>query len=144
MSWRRPRSSPEILKANWSLAWLRMGRFCCCQRPAGRPRGGRRSEQAAEVAAESDDRELVAFQADVFACLSPPKASTFIYSIGCAPHTPDCEAAVKARIYSETRRSSRCSGSTADTNTWYASGFWPSTDTQQEFEAGSPRPCTAV
>lgn len=52
---------------------------------------------AAEVAAKNlQERDFVAFQADVFALPFLPGSFDIIYSVGVLHHTPDCEAAVKA------------------------------------------------
>ncbi len=74
-----------------------MGRFAEVATRWGARVVGIDLSSAAEVAARNlNDREFVAFQADVFALPFAPASFDCIYSIGVLHHTPDCEAAMKA------------------------------------------------
>ena len=73
-----------------------MGRFADVATRWGARVVGIDLSSAAEVAARNlNDREFVAFQADVFALPFAPESFDMIYSIGVLHHTPDCERAVK-------------------------------------------------
>ena len=89
---------PEELKGRLVLdVGCGMGRFAEVATRWGARVVGIDLSDAAEVAAKNlQDREFVAFQADVFALPFAPESFDLIYSIGVLHHTPDCEAAVKA------------------------------------------------
>lgn len=88
---------PEDLKGKLVLdVGCGMGRFAEVATRWGARVVGIDLSSAAEVAARNlNDREFVAFQADVFALPFAPESFDVIYSIGVLHHTPDCERAVK-------------------------------------------------
>jgi SAM-dependent methyltransferase len=88
---------PEDLKGKLILdGGCGMGRFAEVATRWGAQVIGIDLSAAAEVAARNlNDRDFVAFQADVFNLPFAPQSFDYIYSIGVLHHTPDCEQALK-------------------------------------------------